>query len=107
MLNVVYFTITIKDHRGSPRFLQMALSLKVKDKISMDNLHRYDPLWYAHLFTLLSRVRYEEVNTLQGREALTHKALLMMDNMSQDTRHKTQDTRHKTQDKSGSRSGLF
>ena len=69
------FTIGIKDQSGSPRYLQIDLSVMSRNEKVMKLVDIHQPLLRGNLLTLFSHVKYEDLYSAKGKEELRKKAL--------------------------------
>jgi len=63
------------DAGSTARFLQVAVQLMTRDPETVEFLKQHDPVIRNDLLLLLGNVRYEEVQTREGKEALLQTAL--------------------------------
>jgi flagellar FliL protein len=63
------------DAGSSARFLQVAVQLMTRDVETVDFLKQHDPVIRNDLLLLLGNVRYEDVQTREGKELLLQSAL--------------------------------
>ena len=69
------FTIGIKDQSGSPRYLQIDLSVMSRNEKVMKLVDVHQSLLRGNLLTLFSNMKYEDLYSAKGKEALRKKAL--------------------------------
>ena len=63
------------DAGSSARFLQVAVQLMTRDLETVEFLKQHDPVIRNDLLLLLGNVRYEDVQTREGKEALLQSSL--------------------------------
>ena len=63
------------DAGSTARFLQVAVQLMTRDPETVEFLKQHDPVIRNDLLLLLGNVRYEDVQTREGKEALLQSSL--------------------------------
>ena len=69
------FTVGIRDNSGMPRYLQIDLALMLGNEEVIELVETHRSLLRDHLLTLFSKVKYEELYSVEGKERLRSKAL--------------------------------
>jgi len=69
------FTVGIRDAEGTPRYLQIDLAVMSRDEEVIDLVETHRSLLRDYLLTLFSRVIYEDLYSVEGKDELLTKAL--------------------------------